>query len=280
MGVTRIDFNEAAARFYIHIATSAGGPDENLVKDVPYDRTVEFLPLEAGTRLAKNENSSWWGEPEVYWIPERGEAIAFLHGSFWDHGGAGGSGNWETMSGPYSLDQSTTLVPPHQPLVTAAVESSLLLQIAEIYDEILRDLARRAITLHQLEPRQFEQFIAGLFTRHGFLVTLTKQTKDGGYDVVAVKQEALGTDLRIIIECKRNRPDRPVGISVVRELWGVITNPKTHYDRGVIATTSRLTSDARLELKTSYWRLQELDHEAIMAAAGFLKRTDGLWTRG
>ena len=53
--------------------------------------------------------------------------------------------------------------------------------------------------------------------------------------------------------------DRPVGLGVVWELWGVICDPRNQFDHGVIATTSRLSPDALGAISSTYWCLSALD---------------------
>jgi len=161
-------------------------------------------------------------------------------------------------------------------LVPATQEGKLVASIEDVYAEVLEALRGGRIALHDLSPRKFEEFMASVFANQGYRVELTKQTHDGGYDILAVNRNPLGLDLRLIIECKRNRPDRPVGLSVVRQLWGVVNDPTNHFDRGILATTSRLSRDAEHMIENSFWRLKAMDHDAIMAAAGF-KFSKGLW---
>ncbi len=49
--------------------------------------------------------------------------------------------------------------------------------------------------------------------------------------------------LLYLIECKRYAPSRPVGVEIVRGLYGVATVEKASC--GVIATTSHFTKDAK-----------------------------------
>jgi restriction endonuclease Mrr len=163
-------------------------------------------------------------------------------------------------------------------LISPTEEALLFPTLKDVYLEIVEALVRGKVKLHELSPRKFEEFMASLFANHGYEVTLTQATRDGGYDVIAIRKNPLGLDLRIIIECKRNRPDRPVELSVARALWGVITDPANRFDRGIIATTSRLSRDARHAMDNSLWRLGILEHEQIMNYAGFVREGE-LWIR-
>jgi len=125
------------------------------------------------------------------------------------------------------------------------------------------------IVLYNLELRKFEEFIAAIFANKGYRVELTEQTRDGGYDIIAVKDTPIAADLRVLVECKRYRPDRPVEVAVVRGLWGLVNDPSLRADRGVIATTSRLSRDAERAIKKSFWKLSALDHDDLMTHLGF-----------
>lgn len=88
-------------------------------------------------------------------------------------------------------------------------------------EELLRLVRERPEEMYRMRPAEFEGFVAALLARMGYQVTRTPLTHDGGVDVVAVRKAGLGSFLGLV-QCKRWRPDRPVGISVVRELYGVV----------------------------------------------------------
>jgi len=85
---------------------------------------------------------------------------------------------------------------------------------------VMRYLAENPSALHLLEPRQFEEVIAEIWRARGYDVELTPRTRDGGKDIYAVSSPLYGS-LLYIIECKRNHPSRPVGVEIVRSLYGV-----------------------------------------------------------
>jgi len=72
-------------------------------------------------------------------------------------------------------------------------------------------------SLQQLTWRQFEQLVAAHFERQGYTVHITPDGADGGVDVVARK----GSET-FLIQCKQWRATQ-IGVSVVRELFGVMT---------------------------------------------------------
>lgn len=85
-------------------------------------------------------------------------------------------------------------------------------------EELGTHLRRRYSDRFYLSPRRFEELVANIFKYQGYHTRLTKQTRDGGYDVVLM--EASSGD-QIIIECKRYSAHRKVGIGAVHRLLGV-----------------------------------------------------------
>jgi len=133
------------------------------------------------------------------------------------------------------------------PIAPPVVDSSLLAQAAE----------RRDI-LYGLSPRTFEELVALVFKHYGFSVELTPFTRDGGADVVAVKEVSpFARPIRAIVECKRYSPERKVPVALIRQLQGVITlNPA---DRGVIVTTSTFTAEAKHAAEQARIELIDID---------------------
>ena len=56
----------------------------------------------------------------------------------------------------------------------------------------IEQLARRGHDLRKLKPREFEQLIAELWHGFGYDVDLTKQTRDGGKDIIAIGGTSAG----------------------------------------------------------------------------------------
>ncbi len=178
---------------------------------------------------------------------------------------------------PDTKSTVTVALPAPMVLIDNVCIQDLQPTLSEIDTEFC-DVGRvRGQPLYELSPRGFERLVASILANHGYKVTLTKYSKDGGYDVLAVAERRTGGDLRLIVECKRYRFDRPVGVSVVRELWGVIMTPGATYDRGIIATTSRFSHDAS-ELLAQLWGLSGWDMKHIMKLLECDWPPGGLWT--
>jgi len=110
-------------------------------------------------------------------------------------------------------------------------------------EEVYRDNSK----LYTLKPRDFEEMIGELLKHKNFQVELTKQTRDGGYDLIAI-QNLAGFPLRFIVECKRFAQNRPVGVEIIRAFSNVIhTN---NANKGILFTTSYFSPDARQHAQT------------------------------
>jgi hypothetical protein len=108
----------------------------------------------------------------------------------------------------------------------------------------LKGLRKDPSELLDLPPRAFEQLVSLLFYDLGFEVQITPVTRDGGADVVAMKNLAPGlSPIKTIVECKRYSPGHKVGVEIVRQLYGALQAFKA--ERGVIVTTSDFTAGAR-----------------------------------
>jgi HJR/Mrr/RecB family endonuclease len=96
--------------------------------------------------------------------------------------------------------------------------------------------------IYRVDHFDFEVMIAELLREKGFIVHLTKKTRDGGKDIIALHDtNGLGLN-KYLIECKRLRADRPVDINVVKNLCYTVNHEKAN--KGIIFTSSYFTKDA------------------------------------
>jgi HJR/Mrr/RecB family endonuclease len=96
--------------------------------------------------------------------------------------------------------------------------------------------------LYEISPRDFEKMIAELLFDKGFEVELTKQTRDNGYDILALKHVKDFSPVKYLVECKRYSPERKVGVEIIRSFKDVLVTEKAN--KGIIVTTSYFTSEA------------------------------------
>ena len=121
---------------------------------------------------------------------------------------------------------------------------SKIIVLQDINARLLQELAKRPQLMHDLDSRKFEELVAKLLEAQGCDVTLTKRTRDGGYDLFG-RMKAGPSSLIFLAECKRYAPHNKVGVEVVRGLYGVTEMQKANL--GLVITTSSFTKDAQEE---------------------------------
>jgi len=122
--------------------------------------------------------------------------------------------------------------------------------------------AREPQHLRELPPRKFEELVADLLARDGYEVHLTPQSKDGGRDILATRNDQPVPQL-LLVECKRYGPNNPVGVHLVRALYGVVQRERA--TAGLLASTSRFTRGALAFQQSVPYHLSLKDYESIVA---------------
>ena len=103
---------------------------------------------------------------------------------------------------------------------------------------ILSELESRP-NLIELNPSEFESFVASLFTQMGFETKLTRSSRDGGVDAIAYDTRPI-VGGKVVIQAKRYR--HTVGVSAVRDLYGTMMNEGAN--KGILVATSGYGPDA------------------------------------
>jgi hypothetical protein len=152
-----------------------------------------------------------------------------------------------------------TVLDPHGEVLPtdSAERRAIELNIAEISDALIRYLSKYPEELWTLSPRKFEELVAELYARRGFEITLTRPSGDEGVDLYVVRHDDLGTTMTVV-QCKRYARNRPVGVSLVRELIGTVELHRA--SAGVLLTTSRFTRGARGIERSVKYRLALKDY--------------------
>ncbi len=91
--------------------------------------------------------------------------------------------------------------------------------------------------LKNMDPYDFEYLVAETYQSLGYHARQVGHSGDHGIDVRLVAPDGS----QWIVQCKRY--GSPVGESVIRELYGTLSNEKS--DRAVLVTTAQITSPAR-----------------------------------
>ncbi len=91
--------------------------------------------------------------------------------------------------------------------------------------------------LYALTPYEFENYIAELFRRKGYDVTMRGGSGDMGVDLLLTKEDGQ----RAIVQCKRYR--HAISPDIVRELFGTLVHERVTH--GFLVTTADISKNAR-----------------------------------
>jgi HJR/Mrr/RecB family endonuclease/DNA-binding CsgD family transcriptional regulator len=156
--------------------------------------------------------------------------------------------------------QEEVKVEDYEKIAELPVDLNIVLISTNVYENLIHHFARNPEKMKTLDPRKFEEIIAELFFGFGYHVELTKQTRDGGRDIIAIKDSEVLA--KYIIEAKRPDPETPVRIGPVRELYGVKSDEGA--TKAILATTTYFTRDARIFFDRHKWELEPRDFQGIM----------------
>jgi len=167
--------------------------------------------------------------------------------------------NWNEISHILSGEVHTL---DYEPEVPEELESPIIqLYFSKISEELTAYLLNNPKAMFDISPRKFEELVAYIMEKHGYEVTLTQQSRDGGIDIFALKNEGFGNILTIV-DCKKYSETNPVGIAAVRGMYGTLQIESASH--GMIATTSRFTRDANALAKKYDYQLSLKDHADIL----------------
>jgi hypothetical protein len=93
----------------------------------------------------------------------------------------------------------------------------------------------------QMSGVEFEQYVQDLLQLKGWRVDTTPVTGDGGIDLIASRNDELGVEAVLFIQCKNH--SRAVGVDIIRELNGALP-AKLAGGRGVMVCPTGFTAEA------------------------------------
>lgn len=134
-------------------------------------------------------------------------------------------------------------------------------QILTTNDQLILRLKRKPDDLFKITPRQFEEVIADLLTDMGMEVELTPQTRDGGKDILAYMKTEIGKFL-CLVEAKQHNKTRPVGVSLVRSLFGTLVDHQA--TSAMLVTTSRFAPPAKQFQQRHEYQLSLKDYSDVV----------------
>lgn len=118
---------------------------------------------------------------------------------------------------------------------------SSIITLSPVNDKVLEYLAQNPQAFYQMKDQDFEIVMAEIYSKLGYNVEITQQTRDGGKDLIIRKPEILG-DFIYYVECKKYAAKRHIGVGIVRNLVGTVNTDRVN--GGILATTSFFTQNA------------------------------------
>lgn len=133
--------------------------------------------------------------------------------------------------------------------------------IVSANNSLISTLKKQPRDLYKLTPREFEKLLADLLQDMGWDVELTKQTRDGGSDILAYLNTDVGR-LLCLVEAKHYREDRKIGVDLVRTLYGTLCDAQAN--SAMMVTTSTFTKDAKTFQQKHKYQLSLKDYADIV----------------
>ncbi len=96
--------------------------------------------------------------------------------------------------------------------------------------------------LQQMDPYEFEHFIAELWTRMGWETTVSSASTDKGVDVIARKETPY--EQTLLIQAKRYGPNSTVGLPDIQQ-YSSLRHQYDDVDKVLVVTTNEFTGQAR-----------------------------------
>jgi len=175
------------------------------------------------------------GFDDLYALPLQTVQAGYLNDFIREH-------NLEPPAGSAFIRWFAEEIPPQitiQTLIIAGdkVSEGILVQGVSIaWREVIRMISRNPEEIYDIDPRKFEELIAGAYEVSGEFdeVILTPRSGDKGRDLIATKK-GFGS-MRIIDQIKRNRITHVVTADDVRALAGVLYLDH-NVSKGVVTTS-------------------------------------------
>lgn len=171
------------------------------------------------------------------------------------------NGNNFSESNQNEIILSSTIEQNNIDLITNTKSEShknISIENSEI-DDLIKTIQKHPSLLYDVNPNKLEEIVARLLENYNYNVEITSQTRDGGYDLILTKNDIV--DQKIMVEVKRTSPNRKVGASSVRALYASLMN--LSFDKGMLVTTSYLTSEAREIVKKTNGKIVAIEYEQL-----------------
>ena len=129
------------------------------------------------------------------------------------------------------------------------------------YILLAKELLSHKRSITEFHWKEFEKLIGSLLENEGWKIELTRGTKDGGIDIIAIKQsETLGF-IKTIWQAKKYNNNSVVQVKDVREMSALIDDLKA--TKGIVVTTNRLTRGAVDWIRKDLFRIDYKDQKQL-----------------
>ncbi len=144
---------------------------------------------------------------------------------------------------------------------TERTHNEIIVNETQQIKRIITDIYKNNNTLYSLTSRKFEEVIAELLHSQGLIVELTKQTKDGGYDILAIQNQGL-SPIKYLVECKKYAKKNAVGVEIIRAFSYIVKDEDAN--KGIIVTTSYFSPDAVKKREKNPYLLDFRDKDKVI----------------
>lgn len=138
-----------------------------------------------------------------------------------------------------SITLQALIMPGEQTLVGTQIEA-----VTPAWRAILRHFEYDPESIYQVDPRMWEETIAGAYQTHGLEVTLTPRSGDFGRDVIAVKKGRF--TVRFLDQVKAYGPGKVVTANDVRAMNRLLLTDQGA-NKALVTTTSRFAPSIRTD---------------------------------
>lgn len=105
--------------------------------------------------------------------------------------------------------------------------------------ELMNWLQRHPHDVDRVHHRTFEAIVSEIIKSSGWSVEMTKQTRDGGFDLLCLQNTNTGVPIKMLVETKLYNLRHSIGLPIIDRLMGVRDGENA--DRAVIVTNSRFS---------------------------------------
>lgn len=166
------------------------------------------------------------------------------------------------------IDFGTDIVVPKKEIIIPPMKE-IIKDVAIMGQSLLQKAKDNPDIIYKFTPREFEEMVCDFLDKKGYDVELTKQTKDGGKDIIVVQKSLLG-EFVTYVECKKYDVNNPISVGLVKQLYGTVMADNA--TAGLLVTTSYFSKDAKEFRNTIKNRMSLMDYNDLVQELNKLHR--------